>query len=77
MKEIFNYENLVENIIKPELEKIIEEEINEAKKRIDDRKAILVSSIMLRVMKTISIETMSDKVRLEIRVDNFNNGYNK
>lgn len=45
-----------------------EEEIEKAKKRIDERKAQIVAGVLLHVQKEMDIQTMNDRIILTVKI---------
>ena len=58
----------IKTAIKNEVEKVVQEELEEAQKRIEKRKIEVVSYVMLSVNKYMSIEKLQDTYKFVIEM---------
>ncbi len=58
----------IKKSIDKELTRIIDEEIEEAKKRVDRRKSDIIAGILLHVQKQMDMQTMGEKLIFSINL---------
>lgn len=58
------------NAINSEITKVTEEEIENAKKRIDERRDQIITGVILNVHKAMSVETLGNILQIQVRVIN-------
>lgn len=67
-----NYQQLPEFLkkaIDKEIKLATEEELENAKKRIDERKSQIISGVLLHVQKMIEFQTMKDRLIITIKTE--------
>jgi TRAP-type C4-dicarboxylate transport system substrate-binding protein len=65
------YEQLpifIKAVIDKEIQFATEEELEKAKKRIDERKSQIITGVVLSVQKMMQLETMGDKLIITVKV---------
>lgn len=58
----------IKSAIQKEIDKIVQEELEKAKKRIEERKVEAVSNVMLSVNKYMSFEKLQDNYKFTIEI---------
>ena len=67
-KQIEIVPEFVKRAIENEVEKATQEELTEAQRRIEKRKAEIVASVMLTVQKRMTIETLGETIKFVIEI---------
>lgn len=65
--------SFLQRAIEHEIENITDEELEKAKKRIEERKAEAITAVILHVQKVIEIERIGEKLLISIRLEERNN----
>lgn len=60
----------IKRAITSEVEIIVKEELELAQKRIEERKAKVVASVMLNVYKQMNVDTIGNTLVLSVKIDN-------
>jgi TRAP-type C4-dicarboxylate transport system substrate-binding protein len=55
--------------IRKEIELATQEELNNAQKRIEERKSQIVAGVVLNVERMMSMETLQDKMIITVKLD--------
>ena len=58
----------IKSAIEKEIDKIVQEELEKAKKRIEERRVEAVSNVMLSVNKYMSFEKLQDNYKFTIEI---------
>jgi hypothetical protein len=73
MKTTQTYTSLLPEFLKSAMNKhielAIEEEIEEAKKRIDKRKSEIIAGVILHVQRQVEYETLGDRLIITVKDD--------
>lgn len=64
--KMIELKTFLKSAIDMEIKRATEEELEEAKKRIDKRKSEIVAGVVLHVQKQIEMQTMGDRLIIEV-----------
>lgn len=63
-------EEFLQQAIEQEIKRVTEEEIEAAKKRIDERKAQVIAGVVLYVQKQVTVERMGEQIIITAKTQN-------
>lgn len=67
--KMLELKTFLKSAIDMEIKRATEEELEEAKKRIDKRKSEIVAGVVLHVQKQIEMQTMGDRLIINVNLD--------